>query len=148
MSNFDELKKYIGLDEGCKRFYPVQNVDISKAEDELGFLFPQSLKDFYMKIGYGWFADNNDSGLANLFIHPLGIVDLYKNVSEFSPPEGFLKGDLPMFNCGDNRFLVVRPKSSTPSIIFRDDGKDDGIANDVKNFVDQLLVNPCFYEKK
>ena len=118
MTDFEELKPYIGLESGAIRFQAVKREEIEAAEKELGLSLPSSLKGLYGSIGYGWIGSKDRNDLRNLFVHPLDIVDLYNGESEFSPPEKFLEGDLPIFDCGGDRFLVVRPESSTPEKIY------------------------------
>lgn len=147
MLRFEILKEYVGLDSGAKRFLPITDREISEAESELGFVLPENLKNFYRAIGYGWIGSESRADLRNLIIHPLDIVDLYRGESEFSPPDSFLEGDLPIFDCGGNRFLVVRPDSGDREKIYRDDGGDEAVAADIEDLINKLLSNPDFYEK-
>lgn len=64
---FDILKSYTGKDSGSIRFLPVKSEDVIQAERELGFTFPESLKNFYSITGYGWLSSENKPGLRNLF---------------------------------------------------------------------------------
>ncbi|MDP1979215.1 SMI1/KNR4 family protein [Undibacterium sp.] len=147
MSIFDKLQKYIGSSVGSKRFMSVDVADINAAEAEFGFKLPSSLKRFYQSVGYGWFGVEDRSDIRNLFVHPLDMVDLYNGTSEFSPPEEFLPGDVPFFDCGSFRFLVFRPSSSNSEFVYRHIGESEPIANDIEDFVEKLLLNPHFYEE-
>lgn len=145
MSNLDVFRSFIGLTDGAKRFIPIREGDILEAESLLDFRLPDSLKEFFREIGYGWLGDAKFRGVRNLLIHPLDAVDLYKGESEFSPPEPFLKGDFPIFDCGGDRFLVVRPLSENPNLVYRDEGGNEPIANDVGELMLNALANPTFY---
>jgi len=143
---FESLKPYIGKAEGPVRFIPVKEEEIIEAESELGFPLPEKLKEFYYSVGYGWLSTEDRAGLRNLIIHPLDIVDLFKGESEFSPPDKFLDGDLPIFDCGGDRFLVTRPGSQDPEKVYRSDGGNESIADDVVDLVNKLLQDPSYYE--
>lgn len=143
---FEVLKSYIGKDEGPIRFVSLDTEEVAKAESELGFPLPSKLKAFYSSIGYGWLGSEERGDLRNLVIHPLDIVDLLNGESEFSPPDDFLEGDLPIFDCGGDRFLVTRPGSSDPEKVYKDDGSVNAIATDVEDLLNKLLADPSFYE--
>lgn len=147
MSNFQVLKKYVGLDSGSKRFLPVNENDIISAEKEIGHPFPAGLKDFYKSVGYGWLGSEENNAIRNLFIHPLDIADLYKGTSEFAPPEGFLDGDVPFFDCGGSRFLVFRLGSENSESIYRDNGETKELSVNINDFIERLTLDPSFYEK-
>ncbi|MFZ6733567.1 SMI1/KNR4 family protein [Undibacterium sp. Ji42W] len=147
MGILNSLQSYIGLKVGTRRFTPVDSNKLDQAEMELGFLLPCSLRKFYQAVGYGWLAEDNRPDIRNLFIHPLDIVDLYKGISEFGPPEQFLPGDVPFFDCGSFRFLVFRPNSANPEFIYRDNGDINPVANNAEDLVATLLRNPHFYEE-
>jgi hypothetical protein len=107
---------------------------------------PEGLKEFYRDIGYGWWGVEGREDVRNLIVHPLDAVDLYKGISEFTPPEKFfLPGDLPFFDCGSGRFLVMRPQSNDPEAVYRDDGIP--LASSMSDFMEKLLGNPIFYER-
>jgi antitoxin YxxD len=143
---FESLKYYIGKDEGPIRFVSVKDKEVVEAETDLGFALPSMLKAFYSSIGYGWLSTEERRDLRNLVIHPLDIVDLFRGESEFSPPDAFLDGDLPIFDCGGDRFLVTRPHSGDPEKVYNDDGSGIAIALDVEDLVNKLIKNPGFYE--
>lgn len=145
MSKIDVLKSYVNLETGSIRFLPVEVEDVNEAEVELGFSLPLSLKRFYSSIGYGWLGDDTCADVRNLIIHPLDIVDLYKCESEFSPLDVFLDGDLPILDCGGDKFLVVRPNSQFPDRVYRDDGGSVALAEDVGALALKLLNSPTFY---
>ncbi len=138
------LKRFIGCESGVKKLLPVSADHVVQAELELGFSLPSTLKDFYSQIGYGWLGSESRTDVRNLIAHPLDLVDLYKGESELSPPEGFLEGDLPVFDCGGFRFLVMRPDSGSQGV-YRDDGGNLVIADDFIAFIDKLIKDPLFY---
>lgn len=147
MSILNDLKNHIGMSSGQERFISVNPDEINQAEAELGFQLPTSLKNFYQVIGYGWLSQDERPDIRNLFIHPLDVVDLYQGTSEFSPPDKFLAGDVPFFDCGSCKFLVFRPNSSHTEFIYRDYGETTPVANDVDDLITKLLLDPSFYEK-
>jgi SMI1-KNR4 cell-wall len=146
-AKFSVLAKYIGAGTGVTRFFGVEEEEIVEAEDLLGFPLPSGLKKFYREIGHGWITTEEVRGVRNLIIHPADSVDLFKDDSEFSPPEGFLKGDLPIFDCGSDKFLVTRPGSNAPEAIYRNCGESEPVAEDFKDLISKLLLNRVFYEK-
>ena len=120
-------------------------MDIEKAEGLLEVEFPPSVRSFYNEVGSGWYSSEQRPDIRNLVIHPLDVVDLYKGCSQYSPPEGFLSGDVPVFDCGGHRFLVVRPFSPKPDEVYRDDGVL--IAESFEIFIERLINDEVFYEK-
>lgn len=146
MSKFRMLDGYIGFDSGARRFLAVDESDVAAAERGLGLSLPPDLKEFYRLIGYGWLGSADRPDVRNLFVHPLDILDLYKGQSEHCPEEGFLNGDVPFFDCGRDRFLVVRPSSAEPGKVYRDSGEDEAIAANIEELVSELLRDPVFYE--
>ena len=142
---FEFLVKYQGRADGPRRFYPVDPSDIEAAEQQLGSRFPDELRNLYLEVGYGWLASEKSDSARNLFVHPLDVVDLLSGSSEFAPVEGFLAGDLPFFDAGGGRFLVIRPESSLPSAVFRDSGEIEPVAETLEGFCRALDRNPVFY---
>lgn len=144
---FEFLVKYRGLADGPRRFYSVEGADTEEAERQLGFPFPSELRTFYADVGYGWLGAEDLDSVRNLFVHPLDVVDLLNGSSEFAPSEGFLAGDLPFFDAGGGRFLVVRPSSSMPRAVFRDSGESEPVADNLVAFCRGLEKDPAFYMK-
>lgn len=143
---FGFLQRYKGLQEGARRFMVVDDEAIHEAEVALGLRFPDSLRAFYREIGYGWLADEARPAIRNLFIHPLDIVDLVRGESGFAPPEPFLDGDLPFFDAGGDRFLVMRPASSEPDVIFLGSSAGPRVAENLVEFCRSLEVDPAFFD--
>ncbi|MCX9442794.1 SMI1/KNR4 family protein [Vibrio cholerae] len=145
MSIYDELRKYVGLKSGPIRLFSIDEKEISNAEKRLGFKFPSSLRTFYQQVGYGWLSSDDCQELRNLIIHPLDVVDLFFNESEFQPPEPFLDEDLPIFDCGQDLFLVMRPRSKNPDYIYRSDGESLILAQNMQDLAAKLSVKANFY---
>lgn len=145
MFNYKELEQYINANEGTRRFFPVSAQEVLVAEEALGFAFPVGLKDFYLQVGYGWLSSDDRPDLRNLIPHPLDVVDLYRSTSEFCALEGFLEGDLPVMDCGWDRFLVMRANTSDEKI-YRDDGSDNSLAQSFNELVERLFKDAGFYE--
>lgn len=145
MFNYKELEQYINANEVTKRFFPVSAQEILAAEEVLGFALPIGLKDFYLEVGFGWLSSDDRPDLRNLILHPVDVVDLYRGTSEFCELEGFLEGDLPVMDCGWDRFLVMRANTSDEKI-YRDDGSDNSLAQSFNELVERLFKDAGFYE--
>ena len=145
MFNYKELEQYINANEGTKRFFPVSAQEILAAEEVLGFALPIGLKDFYLEVGFGWLSSDDRPDLRNLILHPVDVVDLYRGTSEFCPPEGFMEGDLPIMDCGWDKFLVMRANTSDEKT-YRDNGSDNSLAQSFNELVERLFKDAGFYE--
>jgi len=145
MNLFDECLRFRGIDEGPVRFIEVQLGEIEEAEERIHASFPSQLREFYKRVGYGWIASEANSEVNNLIIHPLDVADLCHGESAFSPEFRFSPGDLPFFDSGWSRFLVLRPHSANPNKVYRDDGNPVEGCSDFDGFVQCLLNDPVFY---
>ena len=151
---FEFLTKYkvshfdINMDYGPNVFFPLSENDISKQERRLGFDFPFQLRTFYKEIGNGFITANVSDAEKNIscssinrFITPEEATDLYIGEDVVvMPEEGFGDDELPFFEIGDGLFLVMRKNCNG---IYWSLG--DLVANDLVEFVKQLLDSPIFY---
>lgn len=80
MDKFDFLQKYVFKegDERAKKskhsFYNLSLEDIISAENRLGYKFPNEIRDFYFKVGYG-FLWNEDQYFINRILDPESLAD-------------------------------------------------------------------------
>ena len=135
MGKYDYLKKYINnnADEPAHNYFSAVTIqEIEEAESNLGFLFPQALKEFWLEIGAGRLTSSINGAKAinnNLIFSPDAIADimLLKEESEYILPEavkyietGYIKeNDIIFFDIGDlSSFLVMKPSSDKPDAIY------------------------------
>ncbi len=96
---FEYLKKYVVNSpkekNGLKNiFYKVSPEEIEKAENDMGKIFPKTLKCFYQEIGYGFF-DTETKDWLNLLMPPSQIADYYlaRGNYEYSEDREFVKDE-------------------------------------------------------
>ena len=161
MEKYQYLKKYINGEVNylINRFSTVLPEEISKAEKKIGFNFPDSLKDFWLKIGSGR-LDNSINGINafdynNIIFGPGEIADiiLLKEESDYILPEvveyfdeGYIgERDIIFIDIADmSSFLVMKPYSDKPNAVY------DMIGNIVEESFERFIwrlyyESPTFY---
>lgn len=150
MSEFDYLKGFVSKEESGHPnwFTPLAESAVTQAEDRIGFRFPASLRSFYLEIGSGFLAANEagdkKTTSVNRFLTPGEVADLYLGDSELMPPEGFEPGELPIFEVGNDLFLVMRLAGDRDAGMFRMSGTK--VADNFTDFVGRLYhEDPRYY---
>lgn len=134
---YEYLKQFVNVK--YDQFQPnnvfdwVNDIEIKKAEKELGITFPSELRQFYKEIGSGClthpikFDKDYIFYSVNRINPPSMIVDMVKNghgsglISE-DTYEMLQPGDLPVFEIGDSSsFMIMKPKSDNPNAVWLDD---------------------------
>src|SRR5262245_13247416 len=130
----EEFKKFVGLDENSSEptpniFWPVPESEILHAERLIGVRFPETLRQFYQEIGYGFFTQGtenatDDGFLINRLIDPESVADMVVNPASVQrPPEGFPEGVIPFFDLGNYTYLVIKSTPVSPDSVFWPGGK-------------------------
>ena len=78
---YNIFKEYVVDNENIKNdekmiFYPVPIEAIDSAEKQMKRQFPESIKQFYLNVGWGFFEDESKS-FINLLMSPSDIADFY-----------------------------------------------------------------------
>lgn len=129
--------------------YPVPPDNILRAEERLGFEFPEQLRLFFRECGCGFVKTSLDGSRtsgsnANRFLSPGSIADLLLGIDvEAIPGEGFGDGEIPFFEIEHRLFLVILPVIDFPCQIRWSRG--NVISTSLVEFVSSLLQNPRFY---
>ena len=119
--DYDSLAQYIvpsGMLVRCGEqrhcFYTVSEKEISEAEHMLSTLFPDELRQFYLKIGYGYLG-YDDPDFRNQIMHPLEIaklksgLDFYGNMYEEDLEYYTSDAVFPFFDLGGEAdYLVIQ----------------------------------------
>ena len=117
MSKYEYLTQFVCEYEQKKHknwFGKITQKEIAEAENKIGFQFPESLKEFWLEIGYGFLRSNIkgesvDSG--NLIMSPGMVADTILRDEEESAIllhvlEDFLEdGDIPFFDAGNGDYF-------------------------------------------
>lgn len=146
---YGKFKEYVVDDiliENNKKmiFSPVTIEEINNAEKEMNRKFPESLKEFYLEIGWGYFEDE-DKIFRNLLMSPRDIADFYceKGNYVYSEDREFL---------GDNEFVFFEVDTNCHMTINLEDGVEEGIyfvdkvAESIYDFVNKMSENPNYYD--
>lgn len=80
MATFDFIKN------SHHKFFKLQENELIVAEERLGFTFPNELRNFHLKVGYGFIKGNNVNAI-NRIMDPDTIADitLREGIYEFDP---------------------------------------------------------------
>lgn len=137
---FEYLKKYIVKDDNADRsvrplFWSIDISEIEAAESELGLIFPDQLRRFFIEIGYGFF--DGSRSFVNRMMDPASIADFHleRNYYEYSEErdEGLIKeGDIAFFELDSSTHLTVRPE--TGAVYYC----SDKIAESIEEFVSEM----------
>ena len=150
MGEFDYLKRFVSREESSHPnwFTPLGESVVAEAEGRIGFRFPPSLRSFYLEIGSGFLAANEagdrKTTSVNRFLTPGEVADLYLGDSTLMPPEGFRRNDLPIFEVGNDLFLLMRLEGDRDTGIFR--MSETKVADHFGDFVRRLYFeDPRYY---
>jgi hypothetical protein len=149
---FERFKKFVEVHNGPNYFASVSEDEIVAAEEQLGFQFPDQLRQFYLEVGCGFYRlgtkdEKRDPTLVNRIVPPSDIYSiLYDEDCEWRPYEGFVTGVVPFFDCGDGTYLVVKSHSANPNAVYWPSGRDsEKVTESLEAFFSQLYERAGFY---
>ena len=156
MSNFSFLNQFRVQNESQKNdleniFYPLSENDIQKAENDFGYSLPIELKDFYLKIGYGFFYQKNND--VNRFMDTTSLVQINLKQDEFgADPDLELYDDI--YN--DDKLLFFEVNEGVYLAIDKEDIEGNNaiyhfktkIADSLENFILRLLEDPNLIDEQ
>jgi hypothetical protein len=145
---------------GSNFFYPISEEQIFEAEKKLGHCFPEDLRQFYQKIGYGRFVEPKTPSpdyqfySTNEILPPMVAARFAKgeliwegqqNWMSESSYELLQPGDLPFFEIGDSTdFMVVKPLSDNPNAVWYMGAEK--IEDSLERFIYNLYFDdPAYY---
>lgn len=163
---FEYLKIYCGnFKHPSNSFYPVEEEEIERLENFLGYQLPDQLKQFYKEIGYGSLTRPKEFSKdyvfynANAFHSPSLILEMLEKGQESGyisedVYEDLKYGDIPFFEIGDScRFLKMKALSDNPNAVWDlVDWEDYGrpplkIADSLEEFIYKLYYkDPGYYD--
>ena len=118
------------------KYYKVSTEEITKAEEKMELSFPNELKEFYLKNGYGFF----DSKLArfNRLMDPLSVADFRLKQNDYDGMESmdlydpYKDSQLVFFEVAEGLFLSIEltTKSKQKIYLF-----DKVVANSLDEFI-------------
>lgn len=124
------------VNEEKNDFYPVDEMQIIKAEEKMGEKFPYELRMFYKEVGYGFIASEENA--VNRIIAPLGCarIRLREGVYEADPDlemyERYEKEFLLFFEVNEGVYVSIRLGEAEKSEIYFAGEK---IANSLEEFL-------------
>lgn len=153
-------------------FRNVSHDEIDRAEKKIGTKLPAQLLEFYTEIGSGQLrapyncSSNYEFLGTNEILPPYAAAEFFKPLENDSRPadqplstedeeywmsdstyEDIQPGDMPFFEISDgSKFLVMRPHSKTPNVIWSDTGVK--IEDSFEKFIWRLYYeSPVFYDE-
>ncbi len=150
MGSFDYLRRYVSSESPPTRnwFTPVTEDEIRAAERRMGTSFPAALRQFYLEVGSGFLRANDGEKKVttnvNRILDPTEAAALRLGEAEVpAPPEGFEDGTLPIFEVGDQLFLVIKPTTTKPDAVYWMYGEE--VAPTFEDFVRRLYFEDPDY---
>lgn len=143
-------------------FYPVSVIDIENAEAKMGASFPSQLKQFYLKIGFGYLTTPHNAGKeydfysSNLILPPNSAACFFKGqlcddweqyyMAE-TAYELLQPGDLPFFEISDSSsFMIMKINSDNPNAVWF--MGHEKIEDSFEKFIWRLYYeDPSYYSK-
>jgi hypothetical protein len=127
-------------------FYPVLEHDIIEAERQLERSFPESLKAFWRKHGYGFVELSRDGrldsdGESNRFSDPLFIAEMFENSEAWDIAD--IGDAIPVFEIYHGYYMMLNTCHGEDVIV---SNADIVMAKNIEEFLEKLLDNPLFYE--
>ncbi|MGQ3376799.1 SMI1/KNR4 family protein [Priestia endophytica] len=141
MFNFSILKN------SNHKFYKLTEKDIKKAEERLGFAFPDELKAFYQEVGYG-FLDVNNKNSFNRMLDPHSVADirLREGIYEYDPDLDDIyeeEDELVFYEVNEGVYLTMDLKNKKQSSIYYLGIK---IANSFAEFLKKINEDTDYFE--
>ncbi|MCP4593042.1 MAG: hypothetical protein GY842_20095 [bacterium] len=153
MGAFDYLTSFVRSSpedaSGSVFFFPVTETEMREAERQIGLRLPRELATFYREIGSGFLKASRHSkdapphAYVNRVLDPIEAADLFLGLHEHTPVGEFAEGDLPVFEVGDQSFLVMRPGSNTPNAVYWDAG--DPVCSSFARFIHRLYFDDALF---
>lgn len=131
-------------------FHPVSQEEILVLEGGLGFSIPGQLREFYLRVGWGFLnfdrSGRRETTFPNHFIPPDRVLNFWDRSEvcyEFDK-DLIDNGELVFFDFGSYSHLVLRPFSDQPNAVYYP-GDKIPVAKDFHSFVLRLYESTTFY---
>mgnify|MGYP003372047679 CR=1 FL=1 len=146
---YNYLKDYIVENDGIKNgkkmvFYLVGSDEINKAEIRMKKIFPDSLREFYRQIGWGFFGDESKN-FINMLMSPSDIADFYCSEGnyEYAEEREFLSENrFVFFEVDANCHITMKLQNGIESGIFFG---ADKIAESLSEFIKKMSIDTNYY---
>ena len=129
------------------KFYIVTEEAIAKVQEELGIIFPNELKEFYKKVGYGFLNTKQEN--FNRIMNPESVCDFRFRKGQFSYSsdldiyEDEEKDRLFFFEICEGNYLSIGFSRYNNGKIFYGDKE---IANSLEEFLTKYQENERYFE--
>ena len=138
---FSEIKRNLK-----NKFYEVKMSDIEDVENEIGIIFPDQLKKFYLEVGYGFI--HGSEGNVNRIMDPYSVRDFRLRQNDFE-----YYTDIEIYGEFENNKLIFFEGNevSMISIAFDNDKSnsifyyDEKIADSFIDFINKISKDDTFY---
>ena len=135
------------VDKKGNKFYTVNSSSITKAQEDLGVIFPKDLRCFYEEIGYGFL--NTSAANYNRIMDPISICEFrlregqFEDNPELEIYEDYERDKLVFFEVCEGYYLSI-------GISKRNNGKiySGGklIANDLRKFLERYQEDENYFK--
>lgn len=128
------------------QFYSISINEIKEVELKLGIDIPQSLKNFYIEIGYGFIESKVDN--VNRIMDPESVLDfrMRQNDFEFYPDieifDEFEEDKLIFFEANETTMLLIGFGEDNNGKIYY---YDTEISGNLKDFLNKMSFDDTFY---
>lgn len=128
------------------QFYKVTEESVARAEEELGIIFPEELKKFYLEMGYGFL--HSEEGNFNRIMDPNSLCEFrfrqgqFANDSELEIYESYERDKLIFFEICEGVYLAIGFSKNNNGKIYY--GKDM-IADSLEEFLLNYQENEKFF---
>jgi hypothetical protein len=141
------MSKFDFLNNGNHNFFKLNEIDLLVAEKRIGSAFPAELREFYLKIGYGFIKGNNKNSISRL-MDPDTIADitLREGVFEFDPDlDGIYeeKDKLVFYEVNEGVYLTIdlnESQKENPVYFF-----DTKIADSLVDFMKKVDIDNEYF---
>lgn len=127
-------------------FYPVKPEAIRTAESNMGIIFPETLTQFYLNVGYGFLETHTHN--INRIMDPGSVEEFYLGTGQFENSEevdilgGYTKDKIVFFEGHESLYLSIGITKLNKGRIYY---YDDVIANDLNEFFVKYLENETYF---
>lgn len=127
-------------------FYPVKPDTIRTAESNMGIIFPETLTQFYLTVGYGFLETHKHN--INRIMDPGSVEEFHLGTGQFQNSEEveifgeYAKDKLIFFEVHESLFLSIGITRLNKGKIYY---YDEPIATDLNEFFERYLNNEDYF---
>lgn len=136
------------LNQKGSKFYSLNEDIIIEAEKEMGIIFPEELRSFYIQIGYGFLNTKRDN--FNRIMDPYSVCEFrfrtgqFANIFELDIYESYEKDKLVFFEICEGVYLSIGFSKNNNGKIYY--GKEE-IAINLREFLKRYQEDENYFDE-